>query len=495
MHQPVLCEPVESAMAMPAGRGDGAPADDLYALGACLMFLLLGGNPVAELDDEALMAAKMSRGSYAALLGSARVPSALVEPVRGLLADDPRERWTLQDFDFWIQGRRLVPRQYSLPKHATRPYEFAGQALYTARGLARALVQDAHAAMRTVKAPEFDAWLQRSLCEPERYNAFATALSEGHEGGLGAAQEERVLARICIALDPLAPIRFRGIAVAIDGFGPALAAAYMGKGEIGLIAEAMACRLPQTWFAAQSGLRPEHVALLKTFERLRLLAEDRRPGFGIERVLYELNPGLPCLSPLLQDEHVGDAGELLRALERVVESGRLEQVTLDRHIAAFLAARFRGPADWHDPLASRDPAERALGTLLILGRLQSWRGPAALPALTQRIAGELRPVVERFHNRPKRARLLAELPKRAAKGNLMELLSHIDSPSERGRDAERFAAAQREYQELEHALDLLRVGAPARPEHAADLGGRLSVTAATVGAWLTALGTLFLVGR
>lgn len=95
--QPVLLETIERGMANPAGRGTGTMADDLYSLGVTLLILALGRNPLSGLDDEAVLQAKLERGSYPALVQQHRLPLAINEVVRGLLVDDPKQRWTLND--------------------------------------------------------------------------------------------------------------------------------------------------------------------------------------------------------------------------------------------------------------------------------------------------------------------------------------------------------------------------------------------------------------
>lgn len=480
--QPVAAESIESGMAIPVGRGPGIPADDLYALGFTLMFLLLGRDPTAGIADDRLLVDKINRGSYSALLGGARLPPRLIEPIRGLLADDPRERWTLQDLDLWLQGRRIAPKQLSFPKRAARPFEFLGEPYFAARSLAHAFAREPAAAVRAIKGQDFDIWLQRSLSDSERTAAVATALSEAHE--TGGLHEGRLAARVCIALDPFAPVRYNDIAIAIDGFGTALVAAFCGRGSVQAIAQALAFRLPQFWLSAQAALRPEQVAVLKSVERLRIDLDDRRPGFGVERILYELNPGLHCLSPLVERDFILDPAELLPALERAAKSGRIEETIIDRQIAAFVAARFRGAGtDWHDLLGSGSPHQRALGTLQVLARLQEYHSAAPAPALGERLARVLPPLAERYHNRPHRARIKEKLAKAAPKGNFIELLLLLDNDTEQRTDAVNFAAARQEYAKIQGALGVLDVGAPARPQHASELGGRLSVTMANVLAW------------
>lgn len=488
--QPILCETIESAMAMPAGRGNGTASDDLYALGVTIVFLLLGRNPVAALSDDQLLADKIGRGTYNALLRGERINGAIVEALRGLLTDDPRERWNVQDLEMWLEGRRLSPKQPALVKRAARPFEFAGHAFFTARALGYAFSRDPASAARTLKAPDFEIWMQRSLCDEERSKMLAAALAEGHDVGL-TGHDERLVARVSIALDPAAPIRYKGFAAAIDGFGSALVAAFRGRGSVQQIAEAMGGRLPQFWFSVQSGLKPELVPILKGFERLRLHLEDRRPGFGIERIVYEMNPKLHCLSPAIEAEYVIEAGDVLTALERVSEKRTGDEFLVDRHLAAFIAARYRGAGtDWFDSLNSPEPAQRALGVLYLMSRLQSFKGPTATPALAQRIGRQLPLIVDRYHNRARRQRLKAELPKMIARGNLSDLLSFIDNAADRVRDLQGFQQAQRDYGVIDRDLDLLRHETPRRPERAAELGARYAAATASFLAWLIALSVI-----
>ena len=51
--------------------------------------------------------------------------------------------------------------------------------------------------------------------------------------------------------------------------------------------------------------------------RLRGHVANGSPGFGIERCLYELNPSLPCMSPLVARLHANGVHTLLLALNRV----------------------------------------------------------------------------------------------------------------------------------------------------------------------------------
>src|SRR6202011_5057089 len=87
--QPALYEPPYSAMCPPSCRGEGSVADDVYALGVTLLVLAMGRIPLAGLDDKAILRRKLDMGSFAALVGDERLPAAIADLVRGMLAEDP----------------------------------------------------------------------------------------------------------------------------------------------------------------------------------------------------------------------------------------------------------------------------------------------------------------------------------------------------------------------------------------------------------------------
>ena len=69
--QPDAFEPIESAMASPAGRGQGTPAGDMFALGVTVVTLLRGRWP-ATLHQPQRILRRIDRGSYREL--AARPP-------------------------------------------------------------------------------------------------------------------------------------------------------------------------------------------------------------------------------------------------------------------------------------------------------------------------------------------------------------------------------------------------------------------------------------
>ena len=121
----------------------------------------------------------------------------------------------------------------------------------------------------------------------------------------------------------------------------------------------------------------------------------------MERLAYELNPGLPCLSPFVLAGYIHSFADLLPAQELAAADGRIQAQPIDRHIAAFIAHRSK-KLDEAALLAvsSLDPTVRLLGMLHLLAVIQHERGPTSLPALTQVFGRQAQLLINRFRQSP-----------------------------------------------------------------------------------------------
>lgn len=447
--QPLLVETIERGLTQPSGRGAGTIGDDLYALGVSLLVLSLGRNPLRGMEDEAILRAKMDRGSYPALTSGVRVPQGMIEPLRGLISDDAKQRWTLADLDMWLQGRRLTPRQAQVPRRGARPLELEGEEHWHCRALARGMAASPALAAPLIERGDLDKWLRRSLNDEARAELVQSAADSASVGGRSASQEDRMVARVATALDPQAPIRYRGIAVMPDGIGTALAEAVCTGGSVQPLAELVLGQLPMFWVSCQPDFRPEQVPLVQLFDLQRALLEHTGPGFGIERVLYELNPACPCQSTLVADLHVLTLAELLAALDHVAGRPTRGRDVMDRHIAAFIGAHNKKMNDqFFTALTSPDPARRMVGTLRILSEVQSRFGPAKVPQLCEWLVVLMEPAFKRFKHRQTREKLKEDVKRLAHEGVIDKLVRLVDNPEAIRRDDKGFLMAMRQHEAL-----------------------------------------------
>lgn len=474
--QPALFETIEAAMACPAGRGSGARRNDLFSLGVTILFLLLGHRPGPDVDDEALLAARVADGSYATLVGKSPIPVALREPLRGLLHDEPDHRWELEDLEKWLADRRIKTSTRHHAEKALRPFAFEGRNFYNCRSLALALTRQWHSNSMTDRKTDLISWIERSLNEGPSPDAIERAydqLSGG--GGLGGAGTALFNARLAIALDPRAPLRYKGFSATIEGIGTALAASFNDAARTQEFAEIVRGGLAIFWLDLQRYGDRDLARVAGLFRRLSNYLKDPRPGYGIERCLYELNPGQPCLSTLVDREHVVSINELLPALDRAA-NGKREGTPLDRHLAAFIAARATDDVTGPLSLAAHreKPLEATVGLLSLLATLQ-WRlGPPSLPELTRWVAGSIQPLVATYHHRAARKRIDADLPNLIKAGSLVNLYNFLVNSEMRQQDEAGFAAAVQRYAKIDFEVAFLESGGASDPARARRYGRQIA---------------------
>jgi serine/threonine protein kinase len=444
--QPVLFETPERAMCAPMGRGNGQHVDDSYALGVILAMLILGGNPMQGMDDETIIRTKIERGSFGALIGNRRISPANIEILRGLLADDARQRWTAADLEQWTNGRRLTPKNTDAGRRAARAFEFMRHEYWQARPLAMAMAQHVSEGAQIVENGSLDKWLHRALNDEVRAASLADAQSSLKQTGKTANFEDQVVARACIALDAAAPIRYRGLSVMPAGIASMLVDALSTGNNIQILAEIISSQLVSLWVEMQRDGKTELVPLGQQIERMKVLLEKTTFGNGIERVAYELNPGLHCLSAILKTQYVTNAKALLPALERVAASGDRPQEPMDRHIAAFLIVRDRRSESLFDAMTSPPTSpKRGLALLNLYSDIQYRHGPDSLPYLAQWLLPLLEPAMQRFLGKTIKERVREQVREAVAHGNLGVLVKLLDDPKRIERDQQEFMAARMLY--------------------------------------------------
>lgn len=473
MHQPALYEPPYSAACHPAGRGDGTIADDIYALGVTLIVLALGHEPLAGQDDRAIVHRKLALGSYAALVGDERLPPIIADLARNMLAEDPEHRpppALLLD-PLAARGRRVAARP---PRRAPRPLKVGASVVWDARTLAFAIGHDPEAGIQVIRSGEAMQWLRRGLGDA----SLAARLEElhRHRQSEGPAKDSRLdttlLMRAVAQVDPLAPLSWRGVLLWPDGLGAVLAAGAAGDTAAhDAVIEIVDNEAATQWAALRTD-RIDLGRLRLEAQRQRSVWQSRGASGGAPRLLYTLNPLLPCASPLLAGRWVSRLVDLLPALETIVP--RLEAGTdpVDPHILAFIAARGdrRMDPEVNAMNGTLDDGERLTALLRLLASLQVKFWPHRLPVLASWIAARGGPLVELWHNRPKRAEVAAALASLATAGILTPMLTLIEDGSARIQDSQGAVWAARELNRIDHELDAIAHGAEARTQYSDRLG-------------------------
>ena len=484
--QPAAFEPTGMAMCAPCGKGEGTLEDDLYALGVTLLALATGHWPLAGLDDRAGIRLRLERGSLAALVGQARLSASVATLLRGLLSDDPGFRPGLDEIALWPGGARARPQTARAVRKATRPFDFAGEPVLDARSLAFAMAGRWQEGIRAMRSPALLAWLDRALTDQpltERVREIVDADPLG-----GESDGDVLLSRTLAALDPQGPLWWRGIALMPDGLGTMLAEAHAApqpsaerQRDLADMIEAQAI----SRYATEHLDRPGMIELDKMGRLARAQARARVLGSGRERLLYQLNPGLPCLSPLVRKAGAATLPALLAALEAAAAGSPPAAgapTPLDRHVAAFIGAGLDGAIDTLLAAAGDTgrPEEAGLATVAVFARLQRLQKGTKLPNLARWVAALAAPAVATWHGKAARARVEKALPEAAASGDFALLLEALDGEAARAEDRAGFAEAAATFARAAAAEFALRAEAPLRQAEAARIGGLAAQAVALV---------------
>ncbi|MGB1546968.1 MAG: hypothetical protein ACPHIA_00340 [Alphaproteobacteria bacterium] len=442
-NQPVLFETVESGMAQPAGRGPGSQEDDIYALGVTVLTLLLGKLPSQEIGDEAILKGKIQKGSYTYLVGNRSLPLRMMEFLKGVLADNVDYRWNLDRIERWLDEHR-EHGQPGAPAPAPHIFTFRKEQFTSPRALARAFLQYPRQAFLVIQESRFEAWAARSLANPDVARVMAEEINNARNNPMSP---ERLVARICILLDPQAPIRYKNFSATIDGFGGVLGTGFTDDETRRNFLDVIRLHLPHFWMTAQGAHLPPNRKVMQRLHRIEHFLNRRGLGFGLDRCLYELVPGMRCLSPLVLPHYCARISDLLPALEKATSDQQQLVEPIDSHLAAFVAARFPGRIDsFLVSLASpTGSSERVLGILGLLASLQDRYGPAKLPGLANWMHRLLPPIIASYHNQAFRKQLEQQVEETVSKGSLVALYNLVGNPARRRADRRAYTLARNRY--------------------------------------------------
>lgn len=449
--QPPMFEPTERGMAQPGGRGMGGTADDIYAFGATMVVLMLGHNPIARLGEDDMLRAKMEQGSYAAICANARLPMPLLEPLRGMLNDTVALRWGLDELTGWLAGEKQPPLQQTPVVRSSFPYLFEGHEFNSPRTLARYLSRHRETAMQAINDDALVTWLRRGVEDPHRAdNVKATLETAALHQDSAEGSEDYIISKTCMVLDPQAPIHFKGMSFMPDGFGPALAVELLRRGDVSVPIEALSIEIPLLWYHSQRVIFAGASVQQIEFATWKGYLSSKEPGYGYERCLYEINASLPCQSELLIKNYVIEIEELLPALDEISNKVDANVKPIDRHISAFIAARFNEDILPHlKALASPKEETATIGMLSLLAFLQWKLRIKSLYGLSSWVGGLLGPAINTYNSRTTRRKIEKEIPSLVRKGSLPELFDLIDNAENRRIDTSGYETACAEYLQAE----------------------------------------------
>lgn len=446
--QPNLYEPPERILTQPLGKGSAEVNADCYSLGIITLIMLSGRIPAVANDRASYLRQIMQNGTYTTLTQYQSFSPAITDFLRGVLNDNRMDRWSVSQMREWLGGKRynLIPP--SQPRDASRSFPFRGQDYVNCRALAFSFYEHWDEALEELKNGKLLRWAQLSLNKQEMKEMLEKIIARCISNRNNLRIDNEALARTIISLDPSGPIRIRSLSANIDGLGAVLADAFHHNNieHMAYLHELIENDLPNFWSDQHKQLQNQEIStMLWRLQKVRMLMRTKTLGFGMERVLYELNPTMPCQSTMLRGECITDGETLLLALDRLSKELSGSHIPLDRHSAAFLTAKLnlnkeitaQEALPFHDLV--RDPK---LLTVKLLAIAQEKNNHIALKGLTNWVALSVFPLIERYRNRRIRDAIFSEVLQSARSGQISGIYRALTNNVYLANDRAEFRRAQ-----------------------------------------------------
>lgn len=445
--QDVVYETIERGIADPMGRGEGSPADDMYAFGISIAMFLRTHDPLVGLTDEQIIKLKIEHGTYTAIVGRERYAAHLLTLLRGLLHDDPGLRWGIEELFAWLDGGRMSPPQAMRKPVAMRHLTYMGEKYFHLRSLALDLHKNPNETIELIQSGALGQWIEKSLNDKDAHDRYEDAVKRSIAQANG--NPDALICNVKMALSPTFPIYYKGYNFLYGGIGGLLAQAFMDDKGLNTFREVFSLNLLVNAILARGMSGNAAMYLIRKFESAKSSVKQQKAGFGLERCVYMLCDDIHCLSPKLKAYIVRGRHELMDAFEDMGKKGEKSAMFLDWHSMAYLSvidANGIEGALYDLNIKSKDKI--ILGNLKCFATLQKRIGSSSYPEIAKVFKNEMSGVYKKFHNRPYRKKVEEAIERCAKSGDLTEMLSLVDDPGVNTRDYNGFMRARQEYQNL-----------------------------------------------
>jgi serine/threonine protein kinase len=444
--QPHLYEPLERMMTDPAGKGPGDEKTDVYATGILAYELLYGLERFKTMSKEEFVRSALAIGTYNVLVHNLEISENFLDFFRGILNDNPAERWGLAQISSWLTGKRYNMIAPPAPREAVRPIRFGKEDYFSRRALANALHYQWRGAIKDIPSLKIDRWCEMSMHRSDLSEKISRVQRLGGESAK-ESQNNGMLTRVISILDPIGPLRTQNFSMRVDGIGIKLAELiHQDKPkEMREVVDLILNDLATYWATLTDTQPAPHISRqVWLLQRARNHIRIKTLGFGLERALYDLNPTLPCQSELVKKYHITNVPDLVRTLDALSSSLAGEQSMVDRHLMAFIASKIEMSkeikinelsniaelADNLEPIA-----------LQLLAKTQQKIGKIPLIGLAAWAGARIDLILDGVHNRVIRKRLKMNLKRTAIDGSINELLTILLDRDMINKDQEGFSLA------------------------------------------------------
>ena len=462
--QHTVFETITAGMAERPYRGKEVSGNDIYALGVMMVCLMRGAVPMVHMTDDEIIRRKLNLGSFNALTEGMNISPTITDPLRGLLADNPNDRWSLEQIYGWLNGRNNDKKSRALKARSKINFHYQHNSYNSSSELAAVFAHNWDDAVEQTVNPDIPVWIRHGVSDEATSNQIRELQNHvSSSGGVASKYDFNLhvaFAKMLFLMNPYSPIVFQNLRFTITGFGH-LYAHYFNNpnsNEMNVIRSLISVELINYWYINQKNRSTVYNVAIKEIALARQAITLERLEFGFERLLYVLYPDLPCLSPLFDKEFVFDLATLLEALNKklTTHDPKTYQFMMDRHLISYIGNRFKRNIS-NIIRAATEPrsADTSKAQILLLSLLQEEFNKRPFPTLCLHACHLLEPVVLTYNNVKLQERLRQRLQNTAQIGWVSKLLDVIEDPKLLANDNSNYFDALNEYSNNSHALNEL----------------------------------------
>ncbi len=439
-YQPPAYETIESLMAMPAGRGNGNEKNDIYAIGATCISLLQGKEPLRDLTVPEIIRIKMKKGSYAALTQEDKIPNNFINILKGLTADDINSRWTFIQTYNYMEGKSNNFNAQIISEKPKRLLTINGEKCNTAQEVAYSLYMYPDESWDLIKSGKLLEWIKNGLENEKIYTEAEKLIAQANDN----ESHDILISKICILIDHTAPIHVKGLSVFPDGSPKAIYYSLKNQLDMNDFYDLFGTDLIRMWYQEQESLRsPANAAEFKSY----ITRKDI--GYGLDRIMYDFDEDLPCISPLIGDEYINTAPRILKALDNNYSNLKGQVLPYDKNIVAFLRCKLGKKIDGILlDLNSKKEDIQTSAILRLYTDMQNKYGPVQLINLGKWLAASSKPIIKSYHNLKLQKAIERELLKVSKDGKLIEICKVLENAETKQKDREQFRSVEKEVVKL-----------------------------------------------
>ena len=454
--QEVIFEPLERIQLMPAGKGRGEVATDFFALGAVCVFLIKGSSKIDTILESQIISYRLTNGSYDLFAREVNASLNFRNLMKGLLCDRKHDRWTTNKVVDWLKGKKYNFPNLVLHKKSTRPFFFNDENYTNAGILGYGIWQNWEAAKRMLKDGKIVKWVENGISNPEAADKLHYTVKISNSNTFITIEDDELVARTILILDSESGIKFRELSFQPDSLPSLILYAFNKSNQdiFSLIEKVILSSIIHVYLEVKvSNLKTHDTMVLIEVDKAKTNIRKKELGFGLERILYDLNPLIVCQSPVVLDCYCHSILRLLTRLNNMAKDNELKLV--DRHIAAFICHKLNIKKEikigGYVKFTEMD-TNKYIKTLVVLAFAQREIKAPELKYLSQRFNESLGTVLEVIRSKTLKTELKDEIQKASETGILDDILQVVTHSTVLLRDKKGFELAQKRYAHLDYMI-------------------------------------------